>query len=89
MQELTGVNRSGRCENMRMQPRYCHRTYCTILVADGQCHCSGNGSFQVTGERVGLRIWKVASDMPNKRLLTEGGKHWGRRSELKCYVRAE
>jgi len=47
------------------------------------------GPFQVDDERVSLRIWRVASDMPSKGLLTDGGKHWGRRAELKGDVRTE
>jgi hypothetical protein len=47
------------------------------------------GTFSGWFERVGLQIRRVASDMSRKCLLTDGGKHWGGRSELKGYVQAQ
>lgn len=57
--------------------------------AEEQCLSNGKWSFQVDDERVSLRMWRVASDMQSKGLLSDGGKHWDGRSELKGYLCAE
>lgn len=75
-------------ENENAAP-ICHRTEYATLGAEEQCPCNGEGPFQVDDKRFGLRIWSVASDIPSKGLVTDGGKHWGRRSDLKGYVPAE
>jgi len=87
--EWVDVSRPGGYLKMRMQPQFFTVRSKLFWGAEGHCNSSGMGLFQVDDERVVLRIWRVASDMPSKGLLTDGGKHWGRRAELKGDAPAE